>query len=338
MRIVVVGATGNIGTALLRAAADRSSVTSIDAVSRRGPGRLPSAAGPVQVRHHRLDAAASAGSADDRALRALAAGADAVVHLAWSAGRKAEATSTANAAITAGVLRAAAGARQVVAASGAIGYAPSFGVEPRSEDWPFTGVPGSAASLDKVGLEHRLDEFADRHPEIAVTRLRPVLTVQESAGAELARRQLGPFVPRVGLGRHVPVLIWPEGLALQLAHAEDVAAAFLAAVERRAPGAYNVASPQVLDGEAVAEALGADRLVEVPRGAAKVAHETAWWLHLVRARADLLTELAGQPMLDTSRTRDLLGLEPAWTSADALRAVARGLAKRREGWTPALSR
>lgn len=345
MRIVVVGATGNIGTALLRAVGARGSITSVDAVSRRGPGRLasaPDASGGAAVRHHRLDAAAPEGSSDDRALRSLATGADAVVHLAWApegaAGHSAERISRTNAAITAGVLRAATSAQQLVVASCASVYAPSYGNDPRDEHWPTTGIPGVPSSQDKVGLERALDRFESAHPRIVVTRLRPTLTLQESAGAALARRYGGPFLPRVGLGRSVPVLLWPAGLTLQVTHADDVAAAFLAAIERRAPGAYNVADETVSTGEEVAAALGADRLVEVPRGVAAVGHRVAWWTHLLRARPQWLDLLDAQPVLDGTRARQLLGARTTWEAADVLRSTARGVARRREGWTPALSR
>ncbi|HCX85979.1 MAG TPA: epimerase [Micrococcales bacterium] len=337
MRIVVVGATGNIGTALLRAIAQRQTVTSVDAVSRRGPGRLPDLGGVARVRHHWLDVAGP-DSSGARALADIAIGADAVVHLAWSAERSATAATAANVAITRSVLRAATRARHLVVASCASVYAASFGDEPRDETWPTTGIADSPLSLDKVGLERLVDEFSNRHPRVVVTRLRPAITLQEAAGAELVRRHAGLFLPRVGLGEKVPLLLWPEGLGLQVAHADDVAAALVSAVERRVPGAFNVASPEVLDGEQVAEAIGAARLVEVSRSLARTTHRAAWWAHLVRARPEWLDTLAGQPVLDTTRARDLLGVVPTWSAADVLATAARGVAQRREGWTPALSR
>lgn len=142
MRIVVVGATGNIGTALLRALTVRSSVTSVDAVSRRGPGRLAVEA-RYALRHHELDVATPEGAEE---LAALAAGADAVVDLAWAnderpghAGR----TTALNRDISRGVLAAAAGAKQLVALSCAAAYAPNFGAEAIDEDWPTTGASDS---------------------------------------------------------------------------------------------------------------------------------------------------------------------------------------------------
>lgn len=337
MRIVVVGATGNIGTALLRAAGASGAVTSIDAVSRRGPGSLAPPAG-VAVRHHELDVAGRADSSGNRALAHLASGADAVVHLAWSWDRSPEVASAANAAISANVLRAARHARQVVVGSCATAYAPSYELTPRGEDWPVTGVAASSSSMDKVGLEQLTDRFATECPRVVVTRVRAATTLQESVGAALLRRQLTGRLPLPGRSRGIPVLVWPKGLRIQVAHADDVAATILAAVERRSPGAFNIASPQVLTGEDVAAAIGAGRLVEISREAASTAHRVARGMHLVRSGPGLLASLDAQPVLDTSRAADLLGVRASWSAADVVAAAARGIAARREGWTPALSR
>lgn len=337
MRIVVVGATGNIGTALLRALTVRSSVTSVDAVSRRGPGRLAVEA-RYALRHHELDVATPEGAEE---LAALAAGADAVVDLAWAnderpghAGR----TTALNRDISRGVLAAAAGAKQLVALSCAAAYAPNFGAEAIDEDWPTTGASDSPLAQDKVAFEGLLDSFAAAHPGVTVTRLRPAMTLQESAGAELVRRHLSALVPRLGLGEDVPVLLWPEGLGLQVAHAEDVAAAIVAAVERRMPGAFNLACDQALDGDQVAEAIGAKRLITIPRGAAAVGHTVAWWTRLVRASPQWLDTLAAMPALSTEKAQRMLGVQAQWTSTETIRTAARGISVRREGWTPALSR
>src|SRR5699024_10986924 len=71
MRVLVIGATGNVGTGLLRHFAADPSVSEVVAASRRDPGRLPGGA-----RWRRLD------------LRVplppdLLRGVDAVVNLAW---------------------------------------------------------------------------------------------------------------------------------------------------------------------------------------------------------------------------------------------------------------
>src|SRR3712207_3472055 len=71
MRLVVTGATGNVGTSLLSLLADDPAVTAIVGVARRRPTWQNPKTSWVQadVAHDDLDA--------------VFAGADAVVHLAW---------------------------------------------------------------------------------------------------------------------------------------------------------------------------------------------------------------------------------------------------------------
>ena len=74
MRIVVLGATGNVGTAVLRRLQAADEVSSIVGVSRRGPDR---AGAPYDgVEWHRLDVAEPTAAGR---LREIVAGADAVV-------------------------------------------------------------------------------------------------------------------------------------------------------------------------------------------------------------------------------------------------------------------
>ncbi|WP_187292857.1 NAD-dependent epimerase/dehydratase family protein [Beutenbergia cavernae] len=352
MRIVVVGGTGNVGTALLRAVRSPGPVTQLDVVSRRGPGRLASRGGApgagtprsAVVQHHRLDVAAAApGSPEGERLVALLRGADAVVHLAWAHQPSHDAATLrrTNRRGTAAVLGAAArsGVPHVVVASSHAAYAPADDDAPRDESWPVTGIPGSAVSADKVAVENMLEAFAARHHDTTVTSLRPAITLQESVGAAFVRAFLGFGVPRFGLrDGHLPALVWPEGLRIQVVHADDVAAAYLAAVERRMPGPFNVAAPQVLRGADVADALGAERLVELPLEVARVGHTLAWHARLVPAAPDWLDTLAHTPVLDSQRAQQRLAWRAVRSGADVLREAAAGIAVRREGWTPPLTR
>ena len=93
MRIVVVGATGNVGTALLRALHEEPRVTSVVGIARRLPDR-----GAEPYRHAEWvpvdlaaeddpDDAPHDGTATEAVIARLAEhfrGADAVVHLAWA--------------------------------------------------------------------------------------------------------------------------------------------------------------------------------------------------------------------------------------------------------------
>ena len=72
MRVVVTGATGNVGTALLRRLAEEPPITWVIGVSRRPPAALDL----PRTRFVRADVGRDP-------LRGVLRGADAVVHLAW---------------------------------------------------------------------------------------------------------------------------------------------------------------------------------------------------------------------------------------------------------------
>ena len=75
MRVVVVGATGNVGTSLVQALAAEPEVTSVLGLARRLPGWRPDG-----VEWATVDIGSDAGSDD---LVGHLRGADVVVHLAW---------------------------------------------------------------------------------------------------------------------------------------------------------------------------------------------------------------------------------------------------------------
>jgi UDP-glucose 4-epimerase len=79
VRVVVTGATGNIGTALLRALAVRPEITSIVGVARRVPARDADRLGE-HLSWHSVDITEPSAT---RRLTVAFRGADAVIHLAW---------------------------------------------------------------------------------------------------------------------------------------------------------------------------------------------------------------------------------------------------------------
>src|SRR5687767_3753176 len=139
MRIVVVGASGNVGTALLRRLR-RESGLELVGVARRLPD--PSAGAPYDlVRWHSCDIG-EPGAADQ--LTEVFSGADAVVHLAWQIQpshdqRVLHRTNVGGSrAVAQAVLRAKVPA--LVFASSVGTYAPGPKDHPVSERWPTTGV------------------------------------------------------------------------------------------------------------------------------------------------------------------------------------------------------
>ncbi|MGW6229657.1 NAD-dependent epimerase/dehydratase family protein [Cellulosimicrobium cellulans] len=333
MRVVVVGASGNVGTAVLRRLAAEPVVTSLVAVARR----VPRADGSSTVRAPH-DAATwryadvAAPDADER-LDAAFAGADVVVHLAWAIqpSHDRKRLRRVNVEGTRRVVEAAqrAGVAHLVAASsvGAYSPAPYAGDArdtPVNEGWPVEGIPGSSYSEDKAAVESLLDDV-DRHSGIVVSRVRSALVFQRDAASEITRYFLGPIGTRVLRRAPLPTVPLPDGLRLQVVHAEDVAEAYARIVVGRHPGPFNVAHPTVLTPQDVADVVADGSLRTVPYGTARTAVAAAWRARLVPVGEGWLDMAMRVPVLDTSLAGELLRWHPAHGAKDTLAELVDGI-------------
>jgi nucleoside-diphosphate-sugar epimerase len=328
MRIVVTGATGNVGTALVERLR-REPGAEIVGVARRPPGTAED-----RVRWEAADVTESD-------LRPIFIGADAVVHLAWQfqpTHRPAE-TWEANVAGSRRVFDAVARVRvpALVHASSVGAYSPGPGLRV-DESWPTDSLPTAGYGREKAYVERMLDAFEARNPDVRVVRLRPAFIFQRRSASEQRRIFAGPFVPNwIARPGALPVLPLPRGLRFQALTAADVAEAyFLAATSADAQGAYNVAADPVIDGERIAQLLGT-RAVTVPARLARLAMATGWWGHLVPAEPALLDLVLSLPELDCTRAHTALGWEPQASSLDALQQLIEGFVRGEGGPTPALA-
>jgi UDP-glucose 4-epimerase len=322
MRVVVVGASGNVGTAVLRRLVDESAVDGVVGVARRPPN---GAGAPYDLVSW-VSADVAAPNARERLAGAMA-GADAVVSLAWRLQPSWDGTALerVNVGGTLEVVEAAlaAGVPQLVYSSSIGTYAPSPGDQPRDESWPATGIPTSTYSRQKAAVEKFLDGVdADR---LAVLRVRPAIVLQPAAGAEIARFFLGPFVP-VSLLRPalLRVLPWPHGLRGQIVHADDLADALVRGMLAKATGGLNVATEPLLTRPLVADLLQA-RAVDVPARLPRALASGTGRLHLQPTDAGWLDMAMNVPVLDTGKAR-ALGWAPRHPTGDVLSEFLAALA------------
>jgi nucleoside-diphosphate-sugar epimerase len=330
MRIVITGATGNVGTALVAALAGDPAGHELVGIARRTP-----AADSPLTRFVQADIAH-----DD--LAGAFEGADAVVHLAWEIqpSRDRQRLWRSNVLGTKRVLDAAgeAGARRIVAASSIAAYGPGPKDRLVAESWPHSGIPTSTYSLHKVTLERQLDVHAERHPEVCVIRMRPALIFQRAAASEQRRLFAGPFVPGALL-RHgrLPLLPDIKGLRFQAVHTDDVAQAYRLALESDdAGGAYNVAAGPVIDMPALAHARGA-RTIRVPRGVAHAAFAAAYGLRLHPSEPSWLDLALDTPLISSARIAGELGWTPRHSALDSVAEALDGMADGAGGGTPPLA-
>lgn len=328
MRIAIVGATGNVGTSLLRSLIPDPQIESIVGIARRRPSISLDKVewAEADVVHSDLDP--------------LFRGADAVVHLAWliQPSRDRSVTKAVNQEGSRRVFQATvrAGVPTLVYASSVGAYSPGpkeYGVD---ESWPTEGIETSFYSVDKAATERMLDSLEDEHPETRVVRMRPGLIFKREAGSEVRRLFTGPFLP-TSLVRPSLVKIVPDipGLRFQCLHSYDVAEAYRLAITGDARGAFNVAADPVIDPPTLAEMFGA-RLIKVSPKAVRGFARVTWKARLQPTPEGWFDLALQAPLLDTKRARTELGWEPRFTSTQALLDLMAGIRTRDGVDTPPL--
>jgi UDP-glucose 4-epimerase len=330
MRIAVTGATGNIGTAVLRRLGREDH--ELVGLARRVPAGPVAGGRPVTWRSVDLTRVAP-----DELTRAFR-GADAVVHLAWGfqpshdldhlrelgvggTGRVVEAA-------------AAAGVPHLVHMSSVGTYSPRRDDTPVDESWPTDGVPTSRYSRHKAGAERVLDRAEAAGVVPTVTRLRPGIVGQRAAGSALLRYGVPGFVPARAL-HWVPVLPLDRRLAISVVHADDTADAVARVLDRGAGGAFNLAADPPLTATDIARVLGA-RLVHVPSAVLRPAMSAAWHLRLQQVDTGWLDMAFALPLLDSTRARTELGWSPTVDAVAVFREVVEGMRTAASGPTEVL--
>jgi UDP-glucose 4-epimerase len=330
MRVVVVGATGNIGTSVLRSLEKEESVESVLGLARRLPGLSIS----------KVEWVSADVVSDD--LVPHFRGADAVVLLAWIIQPSRDLTKQwmVNVEGSMRVARAAkeAGAPALIYASSVGAYSPGPKDRRVDESWPTGGTATSYYARHKAEVERRLDRFEQEAPEVRVVRMRPGLVFKKEAAEGIRRLFAGPFLPsplvRTALINAIPDI---PNLRSQIIHSYDVGEAFrLAIVNEQARGAFNLAAEPVLDPEELGRILDA-RPVPVSAQVARASARLSWQLRLQPVSEGWLDMAMSVPVMDTSRARRELGWTPERSADEALLDLLEGLRARAGLDTPPLS-
>jgi UDP-glucose 4-epimerase len=318
MRIVVAGATGNIGTSVLRSLENEESVESVLGLARR----LPEVSMP-KVEWASVDVV-------DEDLVPHFRGADAVVLLAWliQPSRNLTKQWMVNVEGSTRVARAVkeAGVPSLLYASSVGAY--SAGPKDRrvDESWPTGGVPSSYYGRHKAEVERRLDRFEAEAPEVRVVRMRPGLVFKKEAAEGIRRLFAGPFFPSFlanpALINLIPAI---ENLRSQVVHSYDVGEAFrLAIVNEDARGPFNLAAEPVLDAGEIGRILNA-RPVPMSAHLVRASAGVSWALRLQPVPPGWLDLSRNVPIMDITRARTDLGWTPQYSADEAMLDLLEGL-------------
>jgi UDP-glucose 4-epimerase len=337
MRIAITGATGNVGSAVVRRLVDDHDLVGL---ARRVPPHVVAPAAPTSLTWHSVDLVGESSVQD---LVAAFRGADAVVHLAWGfqPSHRPDRLEELGVGGTRRVLQAVehASVPHLVHLSSLGAYAPHRDDVPVDESYPTDGVPTSMYSRHKVAAERLLDAHVARRgqgTDALVTRLRPGVVGQRAAGSALLRYGVPGYVPSRLLA-HLPVLPVDRGLAVSVVHADDVADAVARVLEQRVEGAFNLATDVPLTAPMLAEAFGA-RLVHVPSAVLRGAVAASWRARLQQLDPGWIDLAFALPLLDSSRARRELGWEPRVSTQEVLAEIVAGMTDAEAGPTPVLRR
>jgi nucleoside-diphosphate-sugar epimerase len=320
VRVVVTGASGNVGTSLLRSLATEPAVDSVLGICRR----VPKLDFP-KVEWRAADVTRSP-------LRPLLQGADALVHLAWliQPGRNQQLVRSVNVDGSERVFRAAAasGVGTLVYASSVGAYAPGPKDHRVDESWPTTGIPSSFYSRHKAEVERLLDRFESDHEQVRVVRLRPGLIFKRDAASGIRRLFAGPLLPGSLLRPALlPVVPDVDGLVFQAVHSHDVGEAYRLALVSDVRGPFNIAAEPELDPPELARILGARR-VKLPARVLRAGAAASFKLRLQPSEPGWLDMGLNVPLMDTTHAHEALGWTPTHSASDALLELLDGM---REG-------
>ena len=318
MRVAVVGASGNLGTSLLRSLSMEERVESVLGIARRLPN----------LKVEKVEWAQADVVTDD--LVPHLRGADAVVCLAWiiQPSRDLNKQWMINVEGTMRVANATkeAGVPAFLYASSIGAYSPGPKDRRVDESWPTNGIATSYYARHKAEVERRLDRFETEAPDVRVVRMRPGLVFKREAAQGIRRLFAGPFFPALlanpSLINLVPDI---ENLRSQVIHSYDVGEAFrLAILNENARGAFNIAAEPVLDAGEIGRILNA-RPLPVPAQLARAGAGLSWALRLQPVPPGWLDLSRNVPIMDTTRARTELGWTPGFSADEALLDLLEGL-------------
>jgi UDP-glucose 4-epimerase len=262
-RIAVTGSSGYLGSGLIRCLAERepdARILGLDIVPPKDPKR------------HEFVKVDMCGPELAAAMRSFQP--DTVVHMAFVVPpmhneRKMRAINVEGSRNVLEATAAVGAERLLVTSSATVFGAAQDNPVPLDDSWPGRAGPQFRYAADKVALEAMVDRFAQEHPPMAVSCLRPCI---------VGGPHMDNYLRRLLFSMPIVVLLDRVDSAIQLVHEEDVSAAIHQILACRGTGAYNLAPPDVISFSEIADLTGR-RCISAPFWLGWLLAWAAWKTH-----------------------------------------------------------
>jgi UDP-glucose 4-epimerase len=182
------------------------------------------------------------------------------------------------------------------------------------EDDPIRIFPPKFNYAHHKGLiEQQCADFIKRHPDIIFNIVRPCVVYGPNTDNYLV-----PYL------ENMPRILLADGRDpdLQFVHEDDVAELFALLIEKKVPGAFNVAGDGVVKISEVGAMIG-KKTLKIPKQIYSAIIWLLWHLRvkIVAAPAGFIDYTAYSWVMDTTRAKEKLGWRPRYTSREALRIM-----------------
>jgi UDP-glucose 4-epimerase len=176
-----------------------------------------------------------------------------------------------------------------------------------SETHPLRGLPVTPFLADKIDAERQVEAYARDHRDACVTVLRFAALLGPSVESYVTRWLTRPLVP---------TLLGFDPL-VQFVHEVDALAALKLALDRDAPGIFNVVGDGVLPISMVIKLIGRSNL-PLPHFFAKRVTSLLWSAGLSDVPPSLLRYLRHLCVADGVKAKRELGFSPGYSSREAV--------------------
>lgn len=214
------------------------------------------------------------------------------------------------------------GVRHVIAISSTLGYgAYRDNPEKLTEEHPMRGKKMFPYGNEKAIVDNMIQDFARGHSEMVITTLRPCTVFGPSVHNYIYRMLFMPTVVRI-IGSN------PD---FQFVHEDDFVKACILAMEKMAPGAFNIAGDGVLKVSNIAEMVGA-KVIPVSAWFMYPVMELLWRLRvkMVESNRGILEYMRYPFVADNEKAKKILGFYPKYTSVQTLEETVKSRDERRK--------